>query len=378
MNAWQRYHWLWHVFFAVDYVVTVALVSAEGGTLARRLLSIGALTAIGVAYAVFGRKDPEGWRAAVFGALVLGLAVVAMLAHTAAGFALFAVCPMVFMSAPLPVAVVATVALILVPLVAVLVERGVDDPSLSTLVPVTALLAVFGVCIGLWFDRVLRQSRERAELIEQLEASRAEVARLSHEAGTSAERERLAREIHDTLAQGFTSIVTLLQAVESEWDDPAAARRHVALAGRTARVNLTEARAMVAALTPAALGAGTLEDAVRRQAERLAEETGVEVVCEVPSPLPALRTATEVVLLRAAQESLTNVRKHAEAQRVSVELVAAEGKVRLTVQDDGRGIEPATAEGFGLAGMRARAQQVGGHLSVLSGQGTTVAVEVPA
>ncbi len=286
LNAWQRYEWLWDVFYAADYVVTVALVLAQDGPLARRLVAVGALTAIGVAYLVLGRR---GRRPALFCGLVLVLAVLAIVSHAAAGFGLFAACSMLFMAAPLPLAVVATVLATLSPVLSVLLQQGVDDPSLSTLVPMTGMLAVFGVCVGLWIERVLRQSRERAELIGQLEASRAEVARLSHEAGTAAERERLAREIHDTLAQGFTSIVTLLQAVESEWDDQAAARRHLALAARTARENLTEARAMVAALTPAALGTGTLAEAVRRQADRFAEETGAEVSCDVPAALPPAR-----------------------------------------------------------------------------------------
>ncbi|WP_435157930.1 sensor histidine kinase [Amycolatopsis sacchari] len=375
LNAWQRYEWLWDVFYAADYVVTVALVLAQDGPLARRLVAVGALTAIGVAYLVLGRR---GRRPALFCGLVLVLAVLAIVSHAAAGFGLFAACSMLFMAAPLPLAVVATVLATLSPVLSVLLQQGVDDPSLSTLVPMTGMLAVFGVCVGLWIERVLRQSRERAELIGQLEASRAEVARLSHEAGTAAERERLAREIHDTLAQGFTSIVTLLQAVESEWDDQAAARRHLALAARTARENLTEARAMVAALTPAALGTGTLAEAVRRQADRFAEETGAEVSCDVPAALPPLGTASEVVLLRAAQESLANVRKHAGARHVSVALAVVPGAVRLTVRDDGTGFDPGAVRGFGIEGMRARAAQVGGSLTVRSGRGTTVAVEVPA
>ncbi|WP_236797007.1 sensor histidine kinase [Amycolatopsis sp. GM8] len=378
MNAWQRYYWLWQVVFGADLVVTVALVLAEGGETRWKLVSVGAIVAIALVYTFVARSDLEGRGAAVFAGVLVVLTVIAILADPAAGFALFSVCPMLFMATPLPVAVPATVIVILTPVLSVLLHSGLHDPSLNTLLPMTALLAVFSVCVGLWFEKVLRQSRERADLINQLEASRAEVARLSHEAGTSAERERLAREIHDTLAQGFTSIVTLLQAVESEWDDEAAVRRHVDLAARTARENLTEARAMVAALTPSALTAGTLEDAVRRQAERFAEETGIAVTCDV-GPLPVLRTVTEVVLLRATQEALTNVRKHARASAVSIELSAVDSCVRLTVRDDGRGFDPAAAtEGFGLTGMRARAEQVGGRLSVHCGQGAAVAVEVPA
>lgn len=250
---------------------------------------------------------------------------------------------------------------------------------MTTLVPMSLMLVVFSVCIGMWVERVLRQSRERADLIKELEASRAEISRLSHAAGTSAERERLAREIHDTLAQGFTSILTLLQAVDSEWEDDAAVRRHVRLATRTARDNLAEARAMVAALTPSPLAAGTLEDALRRQVHRVTEETAIAARFETAGALPVLRTSTEVVLLRAAQEALANVRKHTRASSVVVELSAVDDRVRLTVCDDGCGFDPeADTDGFGLKGMRARAEQVGGSLSVRSGRGTTVTVEVPA
>lgn len=387
MNAWERWFWLWQVFFAADFVVTIGLVLLEEGSAAEKAVSAGAMVAIAAVYVTFGRRDYERWGGIVFAAVVVALAAVAIFASTVAGFVLFFVCPMLYMFTPLAVAVPLAVVAVLVPVLALVVREGLDAPAMTTLVPMSAMLIVFSLCVGLWVERVLRESRERAELIEQLEASRAEISRLSHEAGTSAERERLAREIHDTLAQGFTSILTLLQAVDSEWEDHAAVRRHVRLATRTARDNLAEARAMVAALTPSALAAGTLEDALRRQVDRLAEETPIAARFEAGGGVPALRTATEVVLLRAAQEALTNVRKHARASSAVLELSVVDGRVRLTVCDDGRGFDPEVAtEGFGLKGMRARAEQVGGSLSVQSrqpggqrsGQGTTVTVEVPA
>ncbi len=104
-------------------------------------------------------------------------------------------------------------------------------------------------------------------LVAELAATRAESARLSREAGTAAERERLAREIHDTLAQGFTSIVTLAQAVEPELEsDIAEAKRHIELIRETARENLVEARAMVAELTPSPLEGGSLHSAIHGSA----------------------------------------------------------------------------------------------------------------
>ncbi|NUR29288.1 MAG: histidine kinase, partial [Catenulispora sp.] len=99
----------------------------------------------------------------------------------------------------------------------------------------------FSAVVGSWIIRVIEQSTERAELVAELDASRGEIARLSAEHGALAERERLSREIHDTLAQGFTSILMLVQAVETELAaDPALARRHLALMAGTARENLAE------------------------------------------------------------------------------------------------------------------------------------------
>ncbi|HKS45208.1 MAG TPA: sensor histidine kinase [Amycolatopsis sp.] len=379
-DAWQHWFWLWHLFFALDYAFTVWLIlTRDEGLPAERLVSVGTLTAIAVIYAFFMRAALEGRHEVAFSVAVLVLLGVAILADSVAGFALFAGCPILSMAAPTSVRRLLAALAVLLPPVAVLLRSGIGDPSLRILLPMTAILVLFSICVGTWFGRVLRQSQERAELIGQLEASRAQVAKLSREAGISAERERLAREIHDTLAQGFTSIVALLQAVESELDsDPAAARRHFDLAARTARENLAEARAMVATLTPSALATGTLEEAVRRQAAQLSEETGITVTCRIPEPLPALPTVTEVVLLRATQEALSNIRKHAKAGHVSLDLSARNSSVRLVIADDGGGFDPARpAPGFGLDGMRKRARQVGGAMSVRTGPGTTVTVQVP-
>jgi signal transduction histidine kinase len=196
-----------------------------------------------------------------------------------------------------------------------------------------------------------------------------------------AERERLAAEIHDTLAQGFTSILMLLQAAEPRiGPDPAEARRQVGLAVRTARENLAEARALVAAVPPAALGDSSLDEAVRRLSDRLGEELDVDTECIVSGEPRRLTARSEVVLLRAAQEGLANVRKHAKASRVGIELAYGATAVRLHVRDDGTGFDPDRANGFGLRGMRERAAQVDGTLDVRSapGAGTTLMVEVPA
>ncbi|WP_410636925.1 sensor histidine kinase [Amycolatopsis sp. lyj-346] len=384
-DAWDRFDWLWEILFAVAYLATTVLVILDGTDPVRTVVAAGALTALALTYLLWGRRlvrdedSPAGPRWA-FAAVVLALVGVALFAEGTSGFILFMACPLLFSTLEFrPAAVLTTVAILINPAAAI-VNDGFTGPTLHIMLPMTAILAVFGVLCGKFIGHVIDESRGRADLIAKLEASQAEVARLSREAGTAAERERLAREIHDTLAQGFTSIVTLAQAIESELDsDPAAARRHAELAARTARDNLTEARAMVAALAPADLAAGSLVDAVRRQADRLADETGVPVEYEVDGSLPSIGMAGEVVLLRGAQEALNNVRRHAAASAVSVRLSVVDGSVRLSVRDDGAGFDPGHATGFGLRGMRSRAEQVGGRLSVRSGpRGTELTLEVPA
>jgi signal transduction histidine kinase len=383
-DAWDRFNWLWEILFAVAYLATTVLVVLDEGDPVRTAVAVGALTALALTYLLWGRRVVrddghlrQRWALAL---VVVALVAVAMLANTTTSFILFMVCPLLFSTLEFRPAAVLTTAVILMSPASSIVNNGLRGPTLHILLPMTAILVVFGVLSGKFILHVVEESRGRADLITRLEESQAEVVRLSREAGTAAERERLAQEIHDTLAQGFTSIVTLAQAIESELDtDPAAARRHAELAARTARDNLAEARAMVAALAPADLAAGSLVDALRRQADRLADETGVPVEYEVDDALPAIGMAAEVVLLRGAQEALNNVRRHAAASAVSVRLSVVDGSVRLSVRDDGAGFDPDHATGFGLRGMRSRAEQVGGRLSVRSGpRGTELTLEVPA
>ena len=228
----------------------------------------------------------------------------------------------------------------------------------------------FAVLFGFWMFRIIVQSVDRRTVIAELEATREELAAVSHRAGVLAERERLAREIHDTLAQGFTSVVVLLELAESEVDtDPTAARQRLATARETARENLAEARALVAALTPVDLQAAPLPDALGRLVDRFGTETGLPARLTVTGEPRALPANTEVVLLRAAQEALANVRKHAGAG--AGRDLRLDGAV-LAVADDGAGFDPAAPTGgYGLAGMRRRVEEVGGTVSIASGPGGT-------
>jgi signal transduction histidine kinase len=379
----RPWFWIWDAYIFLVYGVSLVTTLDEGQwSVGRRLGAAGSLTCLVLWYALFGRRvvrsGDDGPRAYAFVAGVLVLFGAELMFVPTNSIVLFALFPMIFMAIPLRMAIGGVVLASVLPAAVLSRTVGLAGGSWHNQLAVPLIGMAVSTLMGTFIVRTTNLSDQRAELIEQLRASQAEVARLSHEAGMAAERGRLAREIHDTLAQGFTSIVTLVQAAESELDgELPEARGHLALAARTARENLAEARALVAALTPSALDSGSLEDAVRRQVERLDEETTITATYRTVGEPAELPTAVQVVLLRAVQEALANVRKHSRATNVTVTLRFAEGTVALSVVDDGVGIS--AQEGFGLRGMRARAEQVSGTLVVngLPGKGTRLELEVP-
>lgn len=334
-------------------------------------------------------------RNAVFAAGLFVLFGVATAVDLMSAFALFALVPMVMMSLAARAAVVTAVLGNLVPVTMLWVQGGGAAGPLVVFVLLVSLLGIaLSVLLGLWIKRVVRQSEEHAALIDELRQNRERVARLSHQAGIAAERERLAREIHDTLAQSLVSIISLVQAADAEVETaPATARAHLTLVGRVAKESLVEARAFVADRTPAPLRESSLAQALRRQADGLTAQSGLLVRFAVEGVERPLPMAAGVVLLRAAQEAGANVRKHAEARTVDMVLRFGERQVGLRVADDGKGFATAEGEfptaggppgtaaggGFGLRGMAARVAETGGVMSVVSerGAGTVVEVRIP-
>jgi signal transduction histidine kinase len=376
-EAHSRYTRFWDVYFAVIAVAIAGAVLLSGDTTpGRRLLAVAAVTVMAGLHLMAGRRlvkrNAENGAALLVVLAQIVLFAVAVAAVSFTTWLLFAVVPLIFQLAAMRVAIPLVILTNLVPVVADRVQ-GVGSFDADLLIAVISTVA--SIWFGFWTIRVIDQNVERGRLIAELETSRAEVARLSHEAGVAAERARLAGEIHDTLAQGFTSIITLLQAA-----DPALRDERLALAVRTAKENLAESRALIAALAPAALACASLPESVRRQAARFEEETKVPATVRVSGDERALPTPVEVVLLRAAQEALTNVRRHAAASSAAILLAYGPSSVRLVVRDDGCGFAPGRADGFGLNGMRSRAAQVDGVLTVRSDPslGTTIELEVPA
>ncbi|MEV7685502.1 sensor histidine kinase [Streptomyces bungoensis] len=250
-----------------------------------------------------------------------------------------------------------------------------------------ALGAAVAVAVVWGYEALYRESERRSRLIEELTTTRAELAEAQHTAGVLAERERLAREIHDTLAQGLTSIQLLLRAAERGMPAGAEnAARHVGQARQAAVDNLAEARRFVAALAPPGLEGTSLADAL----ERLCATTGARHRLTArfrhggePVVLP---TSHEVALLRIAQSALANTVRHARAGSVEVTLGRYGDEVVLTVADDGAGFDPdrlpapdPESGGFGLTAMRARVRTLGGTLTTDStpGHGTTLTARLP-
>ena len=199
------------------------------------------------------------------------------------------------------------------------------------------------------------------------------------------ERARLAREIHDTLAQGFVGISSQLDAVSMcmpEEETPA--RRYLDMARRMARHSLTEARRSVMDLRASALEDQDLAAALESGARMWTAGTGVEVEMELTSSARALPQEMEQHLLRIAQEAVTNTLKHAGASRISLRMHMEARKLYLRIKDNGRGFEEdgvfsSLTGHFGIIGMRERAERLGGELHLAShpGEGTEVEITVP-
>jgi len=225
-------------------------------------------------------------------------------------------------------------------------------------------------------------------MIEELETARDELSRAERQAGILEERQRLAGEIHDTLAQGFTSVVLHLEAADQALDrDPTSARQHIDQARSTARDSLSEARRFVWTLRPDMVQRETLDLAMQRVAQSWSEESGLPARVEISGTSRPLTPPIEATLLRTAQEGLANVYKHARAAQVTLTLTYMDDEIILDVQDDGAGFDPQVApqqarlehRGYGLLSLQERAAQLGGSLTVESapGEGTTLVMALP-
>ena len=252
--------------------------------------------------------------------------------------------------------------------------------------------AAFAVVTGLAYRALYVEAENQRLAAEELRRTRAELARSQHDAGTLAERTRLAREIHDTLAQGFSSIVLMGRSAEQALDagDTATARNRLRTVQETAAGNLAEARNFVRGLQPPDLEQRPLVDSLRRlceQTETEAAARGKALHCrlEIAGTPAELPNPYRTTLLRAAQASLANVWAHANARTAVVTLSFLDTEVAMDIFDDGAGFDPsavtarADGSGYGLMSLRDRVAALAGTLDLESapGEGTVVAIRLP-
>jgi signal transduction histidine kinase len=275
-----------------------------------------------------------------------------------------------------------------------------DSKGRTAFVVVLVINVVIGTAMTHLAISTHEQSLERAKMLDELAAANSKLAAAvtenaglhiqlltqAREAGVLDERQRMAGEIHDVLAQGLTGIVTQLEAADAAAERPADWRRHLDAAKRLARDSLTEARRSVQALRPQNLAEAALPEAIGEVAEGWSALNGVNAkLITTGTPRPLL-PEIETTLLRTAQEALANVARHAAAQRVALTLSYMEDMVTLDVRDDGAGFDPSAPRdaglegGFGLSAMRERVMRIAGTLEVESepGGGTAISACVPA
>lgn len=385
-EMWRGQMRWWHGLFAVLVVTTVVVMVAED----KEYLGwrIACVVAIGAAYAVWGRRG-MGERDPVAGIAYTGVAwglmiVLMSLDGTGTAWILtFGLFPQTWAILPRNKAAVTVIlAVVGIGLARLLQGPRTGDDAIGIAIS-TVIMLVLSLTLGLFIHRIIREADARARTIDELHRTQDELAAAERAQGVAGERERISREIHDTLAQGFTSVVTLARATELALDrgDLAAVRERLRLIEQTAADNLSEARLIVAEMTPGHLQSRTLSEALQRLVDAVSAESGMAGSLRVDGEPVVLSANSEVVLLRTAQEGLANVRRHSGASTFEVFLsYAADGPIALVVTDDGVGFDPvAGARGYGLDGATARASEVGGRFDVDStpGAGSRLRVEVP-
>ena len=358
--------------------VLLGVNGAEGGEL---FGAVAVTAAFVVAWFVLGRGAAEGGsRATVGAALVIVLSGVGTAISPGMATIQVIAFPLLwYYAGTLRSAIVTNTMLAVAVGVGYTIALGATASVLLEATVIESISLAGSIALGLWITGISVESEYRERLLVQLRETQAQLAAVSHDAGAMGERERLAREIHDTIAQDLTGLVLLTQRTRRELQSGSpTVGETLDLLEDSARSALAETRSLVAASAPVGLAEGGIRAALDRLAVRFGRETDIAVT--VVGETPALDRDTEVVLLRCAQEGLSNVRKHAAARNATLELAFDVASVTLIVRDDGGGFDTEAAnDGFGLSGMRDRLTLVGGTLVIEStpGAGTSLTATLP-
>ncbi len=391
-DVWEKWEWAWNGLFYATIVISF-LIMLRNYNQATPVWVLGILTVVLIIWHWVGlrlaAKDQDSWNERALARLIILIGdtiIWFILVNNATAYyiALFGLFIQVFRNLSIKYATIAVLLLSTATVFEQLSGPGelinLSNPTLW----IFLAMGFAGILLGHWISVIIEQSAQRRELIEQLEAAQVNLAASERREGVLEERQRLAREIHDTLAQGFTSIVMHLEAAEQALPvDLVRLQKHLNLARSTARTSLDQARRVVQDLRPDLLEQHSLPDAIKRTIARWGEETGIlPKILITGSPINLLPNV-EVTLLRATQEAMNNIRKHAHASSVQVTLSYMNDLVILDVQDNGMGMNqagrPDLSGGYGLQAMRQRVAQVGGDVTIESDpkDGTTVVVSIP-
>ena len=372
----------WHVFFTATIVVLAGIATVGYAPHPwSRGVAWATLAVMTAAYVSIGRRAlRDETRALPFAiVLIVGSGVLVACSPSLAVVQAITFPLLWSITESKRLAIIANVALAVSVAGGFLVAEGLGRDSVTQAIAIQSISLVGSLALGIWITRIAELSHERQRLLDELTASQSQVAALSRDSGIVSERERLAREIHDTIAQDLTGLVMLTQRARRELASDTASDATLELLEQSARSVLAETRGLVAGGAAMGVEHGGIRDALGRLAERFSRETGVTVGVEAADG-PALDRDTEVVLLRIAQEGLANVRKHANAESAALTLGFDAGTATLTVSDDGEGFDATSRPGgFGLDGMRDRLALVGGtlHISTQPHSGTTLVATLP-
>ena len=398
LTGWERgfekvVEWVAYVTLAIGLVLS--LFSAE--TWAVRLISIGLATAA-AAWVLFmftlrrDRRKDQRWMRLYFGGLMVFSAVFMYLLPV---YFVFVITGFIhaYLLKPAPLAFVG------IGLTSLIINSRIiyPDPTADGWWTYGIIFVIQTVAIGfggIGGEKIAELSEQRRRSLIELESALEENAGLhaqliaqAREAGITDERQRIAGEIHDTIAQGLTGVITQLEAASQVKSDPAELQRRLDNATNLARESLAEARRSMRAILPAPLEGRQLADAVADEAARWSSLNRVPTEVTTTGETQSLHPEVEVTVLRVAQEALANVAKHADASRVGVTLSYMGDIVTIDVKDNGTGFAAGNGTnggradpGFGLTAMRQRVERLAGTLEIESepGGGTAVCATLPA
>ncbi len=380
-EVWEQWDWIWHIasYTTIGIVVTIIIRRNLLGDQLPVFLVIIALLAIWyiplIAYPVSKWRDTpiQGLLYFSIGIVLWGI-LFAMNESSTMLIAMFY--PVIFSRFPIKWAI----AIVIAQMVSFFVLYLIFHPSenwLIVLMIVVGMLIV-AIMIGLFISALVSQSIERQRLLDELTQTRTSLLKAEREAGVLAERQRLSRDIHDTLAQQFTSIIMHLSA--ARLGNTAEIETSVQQAEQAARDGLAESRRIISNMRPSQLEEASLVESIEKVAVRWSLENKVQVETAVTGSPHALQPNTETALLRITQEALHNIKKHAKASKVAMTLSYMADLIALDIVDDGKGFDTnRNSRGFGLKTMQERAEALNGTFTVESelGNGTAVAVSLP-